>query len=45
MWSRHLGEMGRKRSALVPGLKDVVDIIFPTSQKALDGFGESLLVL
>lgn len=45
MWSRHFEEMDRKRSALVPVVKDMVGIIFPRSQKALDGFGKPLLVL
>ena len=41
----HFWEMGRKRSALVPVVKDVVGMIFPRSQKASDDFGKSLLVL
>lgn len=41
----HLGELGRKRSTMVPEVKDVVGIIFPGSQKALDGFWKSLLPL
>lgn len=38
-------EMGRKRSSVVPVAKDVVGIIFPRSQKALDDFRKSPLVL
>lgn len=30
------GEMGRKRSAMVPAVKDVMGIIFPGIQKALE---------
>lgn len=36
----HLGEMGRKRSAMVPVVKDVVGIIFPESPESIRWFLE-----
>lgn len=41
----HLGEVGRKKSAMVPVVKDVQDIFFSASQKALVSFWKSPLVL
>lgn len=36
----HFWKTGRKRSGMVPVVKDVMGIIFPGSRKALDGFLE-----